>query len=286
MHPPTNPRVGAARTSHPPNRRVVASLGALALLMSFSLVASPLASAAGDGPHNFPNSAIADRAEGYANGAYGGQCLVFATNMIKAAGGPQFYFGYDTSTYQAQWAQRATSVGTLAETQRGDIVQWGGGAGGNPHTAIITSGGSSPQVIDSNWGWNETVSRGSLTSHSPTGSAYRIWRVGRAALPPPSRKPDFTGDGKADLMYMDPNSTVMRLLISTGSGFNGSVFASGMGQPQWEDAGDFNGDGKSDLIYQDPSSPNIRVLTSGGGQASGNSVWAGGMGMSAWRVAG
>jgi surface antigen len=48
----------------------------------------------------------------------------------------------------------------------------------------------------------------------------------------------------------------------------------------------FNGDGKTDLVYQDPKSTSIRVITSGGTTASGNSVWAGGMGMSAWRVAG
>ena len=188
-HSPTTRGGIVALTSRRTHRLGVAILVMLSLLMGASAAVAPVANAAGDGPYNFSNSAIADRAEAYANGAYGGQCLVFATNMIKAAGGPQFYFGYDTSTYQAQWAQRAAPVGTLAETQRGDIVQWGGGAGGNPHTAIITTGGSSPQVIDSNFAYTEKVSRGSLSSHSPRGSVYRIWRVGKATPPPPPPPP-------------------------------------------------------------------------------------------------
>ena len=155
--------------------------------MSMGLVLLPTASAATNGPYNFPNSAIADHAETYANGAFGGQCLVFVENMIKAAGGPQLAFGYDTNTYQSQWAQHASPVGSLAEAQRGNIVQWGGGAGGDPHTAIITADGSTPQtvqVIDSNYGWNEQVSRGSLSSRTAPGSVYRIWRVGAGITSP------------------------------------------------------------------------------------------------------
>lgn len=132
-----------------------------------------------NGPYGFPNAAIADRADGRANGSYGGQCLVFAANMIKAAGGPQFYFGYNTGTYQAQWAQRATQISGIANARRGDIIQWGGGVGGNLlHTAIVTSPGSNPSLVDSNWGNSELVGRGSFSSRNVAGSVYRIWRVG------------------------------------------------------------------------------------------------------------
>jgi hypothetical protein len=159
----------------------MASFASLSFLIGIGLVLPAAASAAANGPYNFSNSAIADHAETYANGALGGQCLVFVENMIKAAGGPQLAFGNDTNTYQSQWAQHASPVGSLAEAQRGDIVQWGGGAGGNPHTAIITVGGTTPQaiqVIDSNFGYNQQVSRGSLSSRTAAGSVYRIWRVG------------------------------------------------------------------------------------------------------------
>jgi hypothetical protein len=133
-----------------------------------------------NGPQNFPNSAIADRSDAYAAGAYGGQCLVFATSMIKAAGGPQFYFGFNTGTYQGQWAQRATEISGIANARRGDIIQWGGGAGGNLlHTAIVTVAGSNPSVVDSNWAGPEVVGRGSFNSRNVAGSVYRIWRVGK-----------------------------------------------------------------------------------------------------------
>jgi rRNA maturation protein Nop10 len=151
----------------------------LALLAAFC-VAVPTAVAAGDGPYDFPNSAIADRAEQYANGAYAGQCLVFASEMIRAAGGALFSFGYNTGSYQAQWAQRATAVGSPEEAERGDVVQWGGGAGGtlDPHTAIVTQPGPDPVVIDSNWAGTERVGRGSFSSRNRAGAVYRIWRVG------------------------------------------------------------------------------------------------------------
>jgi hypothetical protein len=133
-----------------------------------------------NGPLGIANSAIADQAERYANGTYQGQCLVFALAMIRQAGGPSWAFGLDTSVYQAKWAERAVQISGIANARRGDIVQWGGGAGGNQlHTAIITAPGSNPSVIDSNYGSVERVGRGSFSSRNPAGSVYRIWRVGR-----------------------------------------------------------------------------------------------------------
>lgn len=134
-----------------------------------------------NGPHNFPNGAIADRAEARPNGTWAGQCLVFATDMIVEAGGPRYYFGFNTNTYQSQWAQRATQIGSIADARRGDIIQWGGGIGGrpDPHTAIVTSPGADPQIIDSNWGLDERVRRGSFSSRNGSRGVYRIWRLGR-----------------------------------------------------------------------------------------------------------
>jgi hypothetical protein len=157
--PATAEYPGDYNRRHPPGRRPtmpthrattrrvivgVAALFSLSLLLGAALVKTPAASAAANGPYNFPNSAIADQAETHANGTAGDQCLVFVANMVKAAGGPTLAFGFDTTTYQAQWAQNASPVGSLADAQRGDIVQWGGGsgvAGGTPHTAIITTAG-------------------------------------------------------------------------------------------------------------------------------------------------
>jgi hypothetical protein len=99
--------------------------------------------------------------------------------MIAAAGGPKCYFGDNTSTYQTQ-SQRTASVPSLAEARRGDIVQWGGGAGDTLlHTAIITAAGSNPSLIDSNWGNKEQVYRGTFSARNIASSVYRIWRVGK-----------------------------------------------------------------------------------------------------------
>jgi hypothetical protein len=174
-----------------PTRRCI--LRSIAVAAALMLLLAPPALAL-DGPHNFRNANIADRAEQRANGTWAGQCLVFASDMIVEAGGPRFWFGDNTSTYQAQWAQRAASVGSLAEARRGDVIQWGGGAGGpGLHTAIVTAPGSNPSVIDSNVGWDERVHRGSFSSRNGSATPYRIWRVGRDDSPPP---PPPTDAGK------------------------------------------------------------------------------------------
>lgn len=134
------------------------------------------------GPVSIRNATIADRAETRPNLVHGGQCLEFVSDVIVEAGGPRYWFGLDTSTYQAQWQQRATRVATLSEAKRGDIIQWGGGAGGNLlHTAIVTAPGSDPALIDSNFSQtnDELVRRGRFSSRHRPGAVYRIWRVGK-----------------------------------------------------------------------------------------------------------
>ncbi len=66
---------------------------------------------------------------------------------------------------------------------------------------------------------------------------------------------DFTGDGKTDLVIIDPYSTTITLTVATSNG-NGTFT---LGSPQtfgneyWPDmnplVGDFNGDGKMDLTF-------------------------------------
>ncbi len=133
-----------------------------------------------NGPQPFANASIADNAESHPNGESQGQCIVFVFKQIVAAGGPQWAFGLDTSRYQAQWADRAVEISSVADARRGDIIQWGGGAGGSLlHTAIVTQAGPNPSLIDSNWGNTEQVGRGPFSSRNLSGSTYRIWRVGR-----------------------------------------------------------------------------------------------------------
>lgn len=136
------------------------------------------------GPVNIANAAIADQAErhvGENRGAVLGQCLRFAGDMIVDAGGPRWWFGDNTSTYQSQWAQHAARVASIGAARRGDIIQWGGGDGGSPdpHTAIVTSAGGDPGLVDANFGIAYTVRRGSFSSRNGNNGHYRIWRVGK-----------------------------------------------------------------------------------------------------------
>lgn len=132
------------------------------------------------GPDAPFNAGIIASANGFADGSYGGQCLLFVENRIRAAGGPSIAMGNDTTTYQSQWPRWATEV-QWAQVIPGDIVQFQSGS--SVHTLIITSGNtpSTAQVVDSNYGWNELVHRGSFASRAsgfPAGS-YKIWRVHR-----------------------------------------------------------------------------------------------------------
>lgn len=134
-----------------------------------------------NGPLGISGNTIASRAEARANGTHEGQCLVFASNMIGEAGGPRWQFGFDEFVYQQKWRDfGAVEIPSIAQARRGDIVQWGGEAGdGNVHTAIVTSAGPDPQLIDSNFGSAERVGRGSFSSRNGSFSRYRIWRVGQ-----------------------------------------------------------------------------------------------------------
>lgn len=134
-----------------------------------------------NGPLGISGNVIASRAESRANGTYEGQCLAFVSNMIGEAGGPRWQFGLNEFVYQQKWRDfGAVEVGSIGEARRGDIIQWGGEAGdGNVHTAIITSPGVDPQLIDSNFGSAERVGRGSFSSRNRSFSRYRVWRVGQ-----------------------------------------------------------------------------------------------------------
>jgi plastocyanin len=130
------------------------------------------------GPPGPYNAGIITHANAVPSGTYGGQCLVWVANIVKAAGGPTIAFGYNPATYQSQWAKIANQV-SWANVRPGDIVQFV--TSSNEHTLIIT-GGNSPStatVVDSNFGLTGLVSRGSFASRAAGfGNAnYIIWRI-------------------------------------------------------------------------------------------------------------
>ncbi len=57
------------------------------------------------------------------------------------------------------------------------------------------------------------------------------------------RNGDFTGDGRADILWR--NGNLLTAWTSTGSGFANSAFGIGYAGADWQvqDMGDFNGDG-------------------------------------------
>ncbi len=277
--------------------RVAMALVVLMCVFAFASNAGALS-----GPDSFPNSAIADHAEAVPDGTWEGQCIVFVEKMIVQAGGPSLAFGYNTDTYQAQWAQHAVQVPDIAQALPGDVIQWGGGAGGSElHTAIVTSAGSDSGVIDSNFGYplnNELVHRGDFNSRNLSGD-YRIWRLGQVSSPPPPPRPDpswigdFTRSGHSQVLFYSPSdqhwwlgnywgSSLHWRLISSTSGFGNTG-----GDPTW--IGDFTHSGHSQVLFYSPADQNWwlgsysrgslgwrRVgITSGFGNTAGDPTWIG-----------
>ena len=208
------------------NRIITAlALGLLALLM----LATPDVHAAVNGPYAIPNARIADEAERYNNGDRVGQCLFFVKNIaIKNAGADLGGFGEQTSVYQEKWDEHAAEV-SLGEAQRGDVVQWGGSAGGTlpAHTATITKSAGSEgttSIIDSNVpDGSLKVGRTTLAARNPSGGKYRIWRVGQVADPPTATVGGaaFTLDGLGRVWIAAITSDGSLYYKHTASGPNG-----------------------------------------------------------------
>lgn len=130
------------------------------------------------GPKVPYNAGIIAHANAVPAGTYGGQCLVWVGNIVRAAGGPTIAFGYNPATYQSHWAAIASQV-SWSNVRPGDRVQFV--TSSNEHTLIIT-GGDSPStatVVDSNFGGHELVSRGTFASRAASfnNANYIIWRL-------------------------------------------------------------------------------------------------------------
>lgn len=131
---------------------------------------------------------VIDAARAQPEGSHGGQCAIFAEDMIVKAGGTRIYLGSELSGYQAAWGRHATQV-SWDSAQPGDIIQWYDPQGqwGSVHTAIL-AGGTSEQtatVVDSNaydkryGSESERVLSGTFESRNSSfhPGTYMIWHV-------------------------------------------------------------------------------------------------------------
>ncbi|SDJ53305.1 hypothetical protein SAMN05444157_3837 [Frankineae bacterium MT45] len=161
-----------------------------------SFVLSPQASAA----YSFANSQIVAKANSYAIGYSGGQCKVWAGNVVNAvlaANGIKARVGGYGSPGGAYYGAYANAGGTLisaSTAQPGDLVQIVNASQRNSdsptgrlHTAIIvgtTTTAGTFVVRDSNWNLDGKVSQHNLnpvTWANAGGSTAYFWRFGAAS---------------------------------------------------------------------------------------------------------
>lgn len=126
------------------------------------------------------NAAIAEAALNWKPGQSTApdQCLGWVRRVVNDAGVKMGGFGWDDSTYQAQWKAIAVEVPTLMDARAGDIIQWDAGGKG-VHTAIVTVAGANPTIIDTNFGAPLTIGTGHMSDRWPDRTDFKIWRLGR-----------------------------------------------------------------------------------------------------------
>jgi hypothetical protein len=179
-------------------RRIVLVLATLAGGLGLVLISARPVLAT----YSFPENQIAQQAESYPDGYSGGQCRVWAGNVVNqvlAANHTGAVVGGYGSPGGAYYGAYADAGGVLVDTaagQPGDLVQFINAAqknSDNPsgflHTAIIVATTSTPDTYvlrDSNWNWSGKVSQHTLNiaswARSNGVSAY-VWRFGTIAAP-------------------------------------------------------------------------------------------------------
>jgi hypothetical protein len=158
------------------HRRAVAAILA-ALFALLTLSAMPLSASAQSAPSNSSNP-IVQVALKYV-GKHGGQCWIFAQNVVREATGIQMGFDYRGGFLSPIEGPGAIEV-PITDAQPGDIIQVANDANTAPdadypglHTSIIVknNGDGTFDVVDSNFNFDETVRE--HDGYNPAASAAR-----------------------------------------------------------------------------------------------------------------
>ncbi len=134
-----------------------------------------------------------------------------------------------------------------------------GGANGYGVLYRCTLGGSLTPLVEFPGSGASIGSSGPLTQASNGylyGTVGTIFRVTVAAVPA-----DFNGDGRSDLLLMNPSTGQMAVWYMDGLQATGGAFLSQAQVAGWvaTRVGDFNGDGHPDVLFQNQSTGQLAI---------------------------
>jgi hypothetical protein len=166
-----------------------------------------------------------------------------------------------------------TTPSTVAGQDRGSWLTGFGNAGGEFQSGDFTGEGKA-DVVFIDPAANNLRFATSSGSYFVVRSAWTLGSFGSLNGGGQYRVGDFSGDGKADILYVDPTSNAIQVVVSNGNGFNApttwrAASTSGALTHGGRYAvGYFNADTKADLVTFDPSTGNYSVLLSTGNSFS------------------
>ncbi len=170
------------------------------LAVAVAVATALLVAAPSNASYSFDNSQIANQALSYPVGTYGGQCRVWAGNVINAVLGANGIgarvggYGSPGGAYYGAYANAGGALVSLAAAAPGDLVQFidpnqltSDYPTGTLHTTIIVARTATPGtfvVKDSNFNLNQLVTHHTMAIGSWAAknkvSAY-VWRFGTAS---------------------------------------------------------------------------------------------------------
>jgi hypothetical protein len=179
----------------------------------------------------------------------------------ESTGSYSYRLGVSSGSGVSGWNQIVSWMRTPREADVGDI----NGDGKSDVVSVESEGGSKYRYQVGFSGVSGIVSN---------------WKTVLTGMGQPSALAlgDLTGDGKADIVAVEPEgSGKYRYMLGTSSGTGISSWSSiltGMGLPTRMDLGDFSGDGKADIVAFEPDGSGAYRIMRGLSNGSGISSWS------------